>query len=224
MVKQLLIRHAQSVYNQAVMKRYRVYNDTLKITSKDSILKDNHITYEVNTKIDKNNKMLIDSELTKEGIIKCESTGKFLSEKFPDIKYVFCSPFRRTTLSMHHIFTNYDKKIQKENFILFPLLGDPANLHGDYAFNTIELQKEFEDYYNFDFLNDYKDPNIWFLYNILQVGDTRLNKKLIKNWEKNKCKYILMNEIVKYSKYQEAPEDWLNVRARVLLAKKTIYK
>lgn len=82
---------------------------------------------------------LVDTKLTPAGQMRCKDAANFLSRKFPNIKYVFCSPYRRTILTMHHIFKNYHREIPRDNLILHPMLGDPANIEGDYAFNTTDL-------------------------------------------------------------------------------------
>jgi hypothetical protein len=165
---------------------------------------------------------LVDTKLTPAGQMRCKDAADFLSEKFPNIKYVFCSPYRRTILTMHHIFKNYHREIARDNLILHPMLGDPANIEGDYAFNTTDLAKEFGSSYNFDFLLEYPDPKIWWLYNILEQGDTTVKEELIKVWQEKKCENILMGEIVKHTIDSAAPEDWGKVRARVALCKQKI--
>ena len=171
MVKILLIRHAESEYNK-LCNDFRAQNSSSPGPDQN---------WSLDPKV-------IDADLTSLGISQCQTASTPIRDNFPSIKYIFCSPLRRTIKTMHHCFTNYPGFPESIKIKVSPLIAEPLGCSGDTAFRTADLAAEFGHLYNFDFLQEYPDladQRIWFAHNVNEAGDCTIKKLVIAEWKAN---------------------------------------
>ena len=137
----------------------------------------------------------IDAALSEDGVAACEAQREDFQKKYPNIKYILCSPTRRTVQTLNHMMKNYTNMPDKHNIVMFPEITDEVENLSDLAFETRDLMKKHKKEYNWDFMDpaNYDHPEIWFLYNINEsMGITKLKWEQIGNWRRYGDKEKLM--------------------------------
>lgn len=202
MVKILLIRHAESEFNK-LCNDFKAQNNANPGPDQN---------WSLDPKV-------IDADLTPLGISQCEDASAPIREQFPSIKYIFCSPLRRTIKTMHHCFTGYPGFPKSINIQVSPLVAEPLGCSGDTAFRTADLSEEFGQIYNFDFLKNYgdlADQRIWFAHNIHSAGDCTFKNLVIAEWKANGSELGVIEAMRKEAEASgKVPTDLKSVRARV---------
>ena len=167
MVKVLLMRHAESIYNK-VQSDYNTFHN---ITDpKFEYLPNRYIV----------NNQIIDSDLSELGAFQSKAVQSTLNSKYPNIKYVWVSPLRRAFNTYKIAFENYINPDHR--VIVNPYIREVIWSNSDCAMYTEELQKE-NPKINFSFMENFEDPKIWWLHTINEQGDTGLKQEMINAWK-----------------------------------------
>lgn len=133
----------------------------------------------------------VDAAITQESVTDCKQEFQNFQENYPKIKYVFCSPYRRTFQTMNLMFQDYPNKLEQKNVILCPSICEGVFNIGDFAFETRNLMNECQELYDWGFYSkeNYEDPEIWFQYNIQELGEkNQLKSDQINNWKQHQDK------------------------------------
>lgn len=177
MVRILLMRHATSEWNV----RIRKFKESKNVPITDIHWKCPHdfkCTYEKPEQVD--------AAITQDGINECIKQREGFEQQHSKIKYILCSPYRRTIQTMNHMMENYANKLDSKNIVMFPHIAEEIDCLGEFAFETENLMSQQKDSCNFSFYSaeNYEDPRIWFLYNINESqGENDLKWKQINNWK-----------------------------------------
>ena len=176
-----MMRHAQSEWN--------IKCDAY-ITAKDiAITEFNKIPHSFSTSYEKPEQ--VDAALSEEGIKQCLDGRAEFEQNYPNIKYILCSPYRRTIQTMTHMFADYKNKPDSKNTIMFPLISEALASLGDMAFETENYKEKLKDEcdWSFQTKENYEDPKIWFLYNIDESqGENKLKWEMINHWKTHQDK------------------------------------
>ena len=139
----------------------------------------------------------IDAALSEDGVAQCEAQRADFQEKYPNIKYILCSPFRRTVQTLNYMMKDYKNPLDPGLIVMFPEIVEEVETVGDLAFETANLMQKYKKDYNWFFYDKafYENPEIWFLHNINEsTGKNKLKHEQIKNWKK----YGDKEKLIKY--------------------------
>ena len=205
MLKILLQRHVESVFNQEASKSVEAtgkVEDRLRWAREED---------------------MVDSNITELGHSQGQKAAEVILD-WPSIKFVFLSPLRRCVLTTELTLANYPgeiKRIKAEG-----LFRERLNASCDLPSKTIELRRDHQNI-DFSFMDSYPFPEIWFLYTC-----PKRQEELIFKHEKMAQESLNRDEIFKKTlsevidKIEQEPgtafENFKDLRARVGDARKRL--
>lgn len=166
--KILLMRHAESFYNQyvsdAIFHHTKTRTHAIDYTNK--ILMQSLALIDSSTNPD-----ILNTKLTPKGISECQALSQSIHSKYPKIKKILLSPMRRAIQTFEHTFFSPEslqnqsiESVAKNISIEFlPEIRESVGSSCDLAcwpedeLSTLHLT------YNWDFMKAQKDPYLWFL-------------------------------------------------------------
>lgn len=168
MVKVILMRHAQSVFNVPHDKLHDQF-EAGEITKLqlDERLQALQRTYDVG---------LVNARITDKGHEQCLDAREEVYKRYPNIKRVILSPLRRVIQTFESTFAEYPQFKSKTLKISFvEELRECLYSSGDVACWTEDEKSDvrFPELYDWSFLNKYRDRDFWFL----EVGSKNMYDK-----------------------------------------------
>ena len=208
MVKVLLMRHSESVYN-AIQTQYQVENNI-----DDEKYEHTPYRWIINDRI-------IDALLSPKGEQQSYNATEVLNN-YPNIKYVWVSPLRRAFFTATKALENYKFKENIQKYIVNPNIKEVAWSNCDMGVCTKELIKEYPEF-DWSCMNQFENPIIWFLEVINEAGDPEnleLKHKLIAAWKKDPQVKTLLD--ILEPEFPLRAEGEKSIQARVMLAKEQV--
>lgn len=208
MVKILLMRHSESIYN-AQQSQYVIDNN----------LDDPHYELASNRWII--NEQIIDAGLSPKGEQQSYSATEVLNN-YKDIKYVWVSPLRRAFYTMTKTLENYKYKENIQKYIVNPYIKEVAWSNCDMGLFTHKLREE-NPSFDWTCIDKFEDPRIWFLEIIDEAGspeNQELKHKLIEAWKKDPQVKTLLD--ILESVFPLRAEGEKSIEARVNKAKEQL--
>ena len=172
MVKIILMRHAESVFNSRVEQIQDKWfcKDHIPKSEYESLLKQAY----TDTSPD-----LINTKLTEKGHTQSHSIAATLQARYPALKAALVSPMRRTMQTMEQSLKTHPRfstlKIQfLEN------LREALMVNCDMGIWQPQMKSdlEFVDKYDWSFFNKFQNPNFWFIENCSADQRTELEAQL----------------------------------------------
>ena len=215
-VKVVLLRHAQTPFNSL---HDRLFSDLMK-------KKISKMNFAINFgKVKKDESAgLVNSTLTEKGIQVVRDAAPKFREQFPNIKYVFCSPMRRTIMTLENIMDGYpgwaENKIKVE---LMPELREVIMSSSDVGcyidheeFRGIQNKKRFD----WSFMKNAEDPHFWFLDSMSQERKKNSLKAMEGCVSVHDKRTALLNELskVKYLPYdyETGESNYLRIKVAAM--------
>jgi broad specificity phosphatase PhoE len=157
MTKILLMRHAQSTFNEAFEQLRSKYQQKL-LTKPEYLI-------QVKLLMGSNDPDLLNSKLTPAGISQCQNLTLTIAKEFPKIKRVLLSPFRRVIQTFEESFASHPNFISKNIKVSFiPELREAITTCSDICCWTPNEKEQIKhpDLYNWDWLKSFDEPEFWF--------------------------------------------------------------
>lgn len=214
-----LLRHAQSEFNYQFEELIYAYKrkefDKKELLEKIFVLsKSTHPD-------------LLNSKLTSFGKNQCKGTSEIIKKCFPNVKMVILSPYRRVIQTFEETFENYPAFIDKSLKIkFFPEMREGIYCCADLASWTPNEFEDlrFKDRYDFSFLEEFDDPQFWFLVKMLPKEIKRAYKALDKGKTFEEKRKFLLEQMANPKYFSFKYESAESIYYRMQYVKKEIIK